>query len=94
MDGLFIYSLNNNSTTTFENSVLQWQYFNYYKDENTDYKENFTPQKYKIYGEDPLSSRKDELRGLLIDNSDTWRKDSKEEHLLEGYHNEDRINDN
>ena len=94
VDGLFIYSLNNNSTTTFENSVLQWQYFNYYKDENTDYKENFTPQKYKIYGEDPLSSRKDELRGLLIDNSDTWRKDSKEEHLLEGYHNEDRINDN
>ena len=94
VDGMFIYSLNNNSSKIFENSVMQWEYFNYYKNENIDYKENFTPQSYKIYGEDPLKSKKNDLKGLLIGNSDTWRKDSKEEHLLEGYRNEDKINDN
>ena len=94
VDGLFIYNLNNSSSSIFENSVLQWRYFNYYKDENVDYKENFTPQAYTIYGTDTLKNKKSEVSGKIIGNDDTWRKDSREEHLLEGYRNEDKINDN
>lgn len=94
VDGMFIYSLNSNSTEMFEKSVLQWQYFSYYKDENIDYIENFTPQSFTIYGTDTLKNKKSEVSGKIIGNDDTWRKDAREEHLLEGYCNEDKINDN
>ena len=94
VDGLFIYSLNDSSTSIFENSILQWRYFNYYKDENIDYKENFTPQAYTMHGTDTLKNKKSDVSGKIIGNGDTWRKDAREEHLLEEYRNEDRINDN